>query len=268
MNSGIYMIKNKVNNKFYIGSSNNIKSRWSKHRNLLIRDAHSNQYLQHSWNKHGEGNFEWSIIEYVHDEDKKALSSKLLDRENYWLEKLKPYSKDIGYNICHVANSRLHVKDTEETKRKKSIAMLKPHHQERQRKLMKKIRQDRCILNDNQVLDIVKLFGKGLSNQEISDIYNVHKSTISNIRVGRSWSRVTGIKHSNSYKKLTFNDMKNIVELSNKKYTTKEIHSSLGISENTIREFLRGKTYNGIVKEINELTSHDMIEKKLIDEIL
>jgi len=59
--SGIYKIINKVNGKYYIGSSNDIKGRWSEHKNDLKANRHDNDYLQKSWNKYGEENFEFEV---------------------------------------------------------------------------------------------------------------------------------------------------------------------------------------------------------------
>ena len=44
--SGIYKITNKVDGKFYIGSSKNLHKRWLSHRSELRRNHHCNQHLQ------------------------------------------------------------------------------------------------------------------------------------------------------------------------------------------------------------------------------
>ena len=59
--SGVYKIVNKVNGKYYIGSSSNIIRRWYRHRTDLNRNKHSNQYLQNAVNKYGLNNFELII---------------------------------------------------------------------------------------------------------------------------------------------------------------------------------------------------------------
>ena len=56
---GIYCIKNIISGKMYIGSSINIECRWKQHRYQLNTNRHKNHYLQHSWNNHGEGSFEF-----------------------------------------------------------------------------------------------------------------------------------------------------------------------------------------------------------------
>lgn len=60
---GIYKIVNITNSKVYIGQSNNIKKRWTEHRSALNNNRHVNVHLQNAWNKYGENNFEFVIIE-------------------------------------------------------------------------------------------------------------------------------------------------------------------------------------------------------------
>lgn len=97
MASGIYKILNKVNGRFYIGSSDFIRRRWSDHINRLNKNNHSNKHLQSAWNLYGKEAFEFSIIELCDVQN-------LTDKEQLWLDWLKPYDDKIGYNIALVAN--------------------------------------------------------------------------------------------------------------------------------------------------------------------
>lgn len=63
MKSGIYKIVNKLNNKYYLGSSKNFHVRKLKHFNELRKGKHHNIYLQRAFNKYGEENFEFIILE-------------------------------------------------------------------------------------------------------------------------------------------------------------------------------------------------------------
>lgn len=49
-----------------------------------------------------------------------------------------------------------------------------------------------CILKESDVLDILKRLTNNETIISISKIYNVHESTISNIKNGKSWNTVTG----------------------------------------------------------------------------
>ena len=92
---GIYVIKNKINGKFYIGSSDDIRHRWYEHSYKLKRNKHNNTHLQNAWNKYGENNFEFLIVERCNNED-------LLTREQHYIDELQPF-KENGYNICDIA---------------------------------------------------------------------------------------------------------------------------------------------------------------------
>lgn len=60
---GIYRIKNKINEKCYYGSSKDIEKRWKTHLNQLRNKKHINSILQNAWNKYGEDNFIFEIVE-------------------------------------------------------------------------------------------------------------------------------------------------------------------------------------------------------------
>lgn len=107
--SGVYMIKNLVTGRVYIGSSGNIKSRWRTHKDLLKHRKHHNSYLQNSYNKHGIGAFKFSIIE-------KCEKEELEIREQYWYE----YYKENGkvYNIRNDVRTCRGFKHSEKTKQK------------------------------------------------------------------------------------------------------------------------------------------------------
>ena len=76
---GIYLITNNINNKGYIGQSTDLKNREYSHLSYLRRNKHNNKHLQYSWNKYGEENFEFIIVEYCNID--------IIDtRECYWID--------------------------------------------------------------------------------------------------------------------------------------------------------------------------------------
>ena len=89
--SGIYKIENLVNGKIYVGQSVNIKKRWKDHKYYLRHNLHQNRYIQRAWNKQGEENYSFSIIEEC---DKELLGEK----ESYYINLFKSNNFKFGYN--------------------------------------------------------------------------------------------------------------------------------------------------------------------------
>jgi group I intron endonuclease len=113
--SGIYKITNKVNQKFYIGSTKNFFSkRWWSHRNDLRLQQHGNKYLQRAWDKYGEKSFTFSVLE----ED--VPEENLYEREQFWIDTTNCTDPEIGYNIAKLATNPNPREYTEEERRKQS----------------------------------------------------------------------------------------------------------------------------------------------------
>ena len=87
---GIYMIKNKINGRVYIGQSSNIKKRWRTHVQDLNSQTHHNQKLQRAWNKYGPGGFDFIIIE-------ECPVDELDKKERFYIEIFDAYKT--GYNL-------------------------------------------------------------------------------------------------------------------------------------------------------------------------
>ena len=109
--SGIYKITNTINDRFYIGSSVNIHKRLNEHKRMLRKNIHDNDFLQKSWNKHGEDHFKFEIIELIIDK------STLIIREQFYLDLINPFNENTTYNICKIAGNMLGFKHSEETKK-------------------------------------------------------------------------------------------------------------------------------------------------------
>lgn len=91
VNGVIYKIENKVNGKVYIGQTiAGFKKRIGEHVSALRHNRHNNDYLQRAWNKHGEENFSYSILETC-DVD------SLDDAEVFWIDYYRTFSE--SYNL-------------------------------------------------------------------------------------------------------------------------------------------------------------------------
>lgn len=111
MESGIYEIENIVDGKKYIGSAKNIEKRKKEHFNALKNGAHKNKHLQNAWNKYGENNFKFNLIESVEP-------SSLINREQHCIDLYVSYDRNLGYNIAPNAGNTLGVRPSDETKEK------------------------------------------------------------------------------------------------------------------------------------------------------
>lgn len=90
--AGIYSITNLVTGKKYVGKSISIYNRFYQHKVELRKNEHYNKYLQHAWNKYGEENFKFEIVE-EHDKE------NLREREIYWINEYRTLYAETGYNL-------------------------------------------------------------------------------------------------------------------------------------------------------------------------
>lgn len=103
MESGIYIIKNLVNNKLYIGSAVNLKKRKREHFSLLKNNKHHSIYLQRAYNKYGKDNFIFELLECCE-------KTVLIIREQHYIDLINP-----NYNISKIAGSCIGIIRSKET---------------------------------------------------------------------------------------------------------------------------------------------------------
>jgi group I intron endonuclease len=81
--SGIYKIKNLKTGEFYIGASVKPVRRITEHFTLSKKKDKVSPHLHNSLLEFGKSNFIWGMLEYCPE-------NNLLEREQYWINKLKP----------------------------------------------------------------------------------------------------------------------------------------------------------------------------------
>lgn len=137
--TGLYLIKNKINYKVYVGKAVDIQQRWRVHKHLLKNNKHFNRHLQNAWNHYGEDNFEFIVFQELPKHELSKAECELIKNLNSF--------GDGGYNLTaggegnlgrtlteeqkrHLSeinmgekNPNFNLKRSEETRRKMSLAM-------------------------------------------------------------------------------------------------------------------------------------------------
>ena len=115
MDSGIYTITNLINSKLYVGYSITVPARRRCHIHDLKNNIHDNEKLQRAWNKYGEDNFLFEILEECEEQ-------YLANQEHYWCNLLNVHDDRYGYNIQPTGPSSI-LRHSKESKEKMSIAI-------------------------------------------------------------------------------------------------------------------------------------------------
>ena len=203
---GVYKIINIINGKIYIGSSVNVRKRKNLHFSRLRKNTHECKHLQSAFNKYGEEKFKFEIIEYIKDKN------KIIEREQYWIDNLKPYDKTIGYNSRKIAENNLHTKRSEEdrikcglaSKGKKMSEEAKDKirlYQKGRKKSPETLEKMRIVrsgegsgvakLSNDDILKIKELLNDSYAQTYIAEIFNVSPSTISKIKNNHTWKLIS-----------------------------------------------------------------------------
>lgn len=227
---GIYLIRNKINNKIYIGQSTDIYRRWMEHKRSgqpnkykikSLRDANTPIHL--AMQKYGIENFEISLLE-------KCNRTELDDKEKYWIHILNSNNKDIGYNVG--------------TGGQENFALKGEHHSQA------KLKQN----NVDKIINLLKT--TNIDFGELAQQFNVSRSTICLINTGKTWHndqlkypiRTTnsGSKGSkNPRAKFTEEQVMELRQMYSEGKTLKDIPQKYKdiASDNAILAIFYGKTY-------------------------
>ena len=246
----IYKIENLKNNKKYIGLTNNIKRRASRHFGDLKRGVHDNSFLQKEYNLYGKENFSLEII-FEGDVSSEEISKK----EEFYIEYYDSYYN--GYNQNKGGNFGPSNGGTKLTKTD--------------------------ILNILAATEFVPRCGGALK-----EIYEISNTTIKRIKDGSNhdkcykeyhqkpveerrqifedFSKQTSFKQKNEEKhsinsKRIFNKKQVFMVLANKEFKImprKRLASQLNIkSVYSLMLIEKGETYKDLFIEYNSLTDFD-----------
>jgi len=211
MKKYIYKITNKLNQKVYIGQTNNLERRKSEH----FRCLEKNKILYEAIKKYGKENFTFECIE--------DLCSDYNEKEKYWINYYRSY---IGFDDCKGYNETL---GGEEPPIKYGEA------------------NNQCIHSDKIVnLVISYLLDTNLSVKEIAKITGYTNTAIRRINNGELRKKdnlIYPLRKEISFISLNERAKLIIEELKNSNLTQKEIAEKYNVKRTTVTAINNGQNH-------------------------
>lgn len=239
--AGIYLFRNKINGKCYVGQAIKIRKRFLQHMGKF-RENHPYP-LYAALNKYGLENFEFEVLETFENLDQDDLSKMLNEREIYWIAQYKSYEN--GYNQTLGGEATHGWIPSEETRRKLSEAL--------KGKITNPDSMKPCKFINIKTLEWIEFE----SQSTAARYFKIHRTSITN-RISLTYKApVNGlylseeqynyynanIEKSNSrkfefkYSKEEFIErLNNLIDV---KFTKKDIPELFGICEATFYNYLR-----------------------------
>lgn len=188
VDSGIYSISFKGSDNVYIGQTRNFKFRYWQHVCGLRKNKHKNKKLQNFWNKYGELNFVFQVLE-------KTAKENLNEREGYYAQ----LNKNRLLNLREVGD---YIPMSEETRQRISNAVkgnknclgLKNslgyrHSEEAKKKISEAGKNSKraAKLTWEEVFCIKNRLKNGERQYVLAKEYKIAQSTLCDIVKGRTW---------------------------------------------------------------------------------
>ena len=183
MKTGVYWIRNLVNNKLYIGSASRcLRNRWATHKSMLNDDKHQSRYLQRAWHKYGPDAF---VFEALID----CAPGHCLEFEQLMLDVCQP-----EYNMSPTAGNNLGCKHSTQTKDKMSRShrghKVTVNTKHKIRLAQQGSKGNNAKLTEELVQEIRSRLVVGGNQTMIASEYGVSTPTITDIKNRKSWRHV------------------------------------------------------------------------------
>ena len=208
----IYQYTNKINNKKYIGQTNNFQRRVNEHKSCSFNPKSINydDKIHQAIRKYGLDNFTIEILETINNVDDYELVNK---REVYWIKEKESLITQWGYNVLEGGKNCW-----------------------------------RSFLTPEDVNVIKTLIKQGISYSEIQIKYPISKTFISNINNGKYFFDNHEIYPL--YKYRISNDIYDalIEDLIKPELTLKELANKYDLGESTVKKFNCGTLQPGYYK--------------------
>lgn len=248
----VYLIQNKINNKIYIGQTNDYEYRWFCHLNNAFNEntLYYNTYIARAIRKHGKDNFNFHLIE-THD-----LISDTNEAEEFFISYFNSANNNFGYNIKLGGNNH---KMSIETKKKIGMANSiankgKKMPQIVKDKISKALKGKIVSKKARENLSKSLKGNKNCLNRKLS------KETRNKISLGNKGNKnCLGVKRTfetrfkNSRHRLILNkeDVENIfIDFNLNKLNKKELSFKYNVSIYTIKRVIKGIYFNRVKDEL------------------
>lgn len=186
----IYVLRNKINDKIYVGQTTNLAKRRREHK-AKDRVSTKRSPLYQSIQKYGFENFEMISIEEFES------PSETDDAEEFWIQYFQSRNRDIGYNLAAGGRVNRGFKHSEKFKREQSDRKIayytthKPHNygvsmtadaKNNLSQIFAGEKASAAKFSNEQVKEIRRLYVTGEYTQtELAHVYNTSSFTISEI---------------------------------------------------------------------------------------
>lgn len=247
---GIYKIVNLINGHVYVGQTKEkFQRRYWLHRWKLRNGTHDNLYLQRAWNKYGEDNFSFIVIEVL-------PIDKIDEREKYWIAYYRKnggcYSIQDGGQLENF-NQYISPEKRKAVGEKNRQRMLGSKLSEETKKKMSESRKGKHPIRYNDVLTveqartIKEMLVNGFTSGEIVKItglpYRGINSIISNnnysaIKVA-GWDEYYANRLLTKKKRLTKDEILNLVDDSKNGMSEEELSEKYDIGICSVRRHIR-----------------------------
>ena len=165
----VYCYVNKKNGKCYIGKTNNLSKRKSKHSYCAFKGK-LNLPFYRALRKYGKEGFDFFVLDEFNSED------IIFDLEKFYIENFKSNNKKFGYNITAGGEGSSGTKHND--------------NQIRANKLKFGTNNANSKLNDENARLIFNEYKTGVSLLDLSVKYNISSITIERLLSGRSWKHL------------------------------------------------------------------------------
>jgi hypothetical protein len=143
-----------------------LKRRFGKHKWALRSNKHKNKYLQNSWNKHGEENFDFMILEQGIQGD------VLLEIEQEWLDLYRPFKRTEVFNILETAANCIEFSLDNKNKLKGLNSGSKNYNTD---------------LSWSDIRRMRKMYANGYTQKKLGALFNLSRSAVGLIMQNTRW---------------------------------------------------------------------------------